>query len=301
MTQNTLASNLNIKLPSAEQQLPWPDAESANIKVFVKRDDAINPIISGNKWRKIKFQLINAEQNNIRHIISFGGGFSNHLHALGYCCFQLGLKFTAIVRGDYSNNLSPMLKDLSRWNADIRYVNKLVYKTRDTELRQTLAAEYPDALIVPEGGSSHYALKGVGEIIQELKQSYDYIVAPVASGGTLAGLIHGLSNTCKTQVLGIGVLKGQDYLERLVTDLLPQANTSCHWQINHDYHFGGYAKKSPELEQFCQEFKQTHNLKIEPVYSGKLFFALQDLIKNQYFPPASKILALHTGGLQGAR
>nr|WP_268820220.1 pyridoxal-phosphate dependent enzyme [Paraglaciecola sp. G1-23] len=284
-------------MPSKEQTILLDDTQ-----ITVKRDDSIHSIISGNKWRKVKFQLLDALENNTKHIISFGGGFSNHLHALGYYCRQLNIKLTAIVRGDYSQNLSPMLQDLIAWKSDIRYVNKLTYQARTDSYLNTLQTEFPQALIIPEGGSSHFALQGVGELISELSQEYDYIIAPVASGGTLAGLIQEVSKqSLKTKVLGIGVLKGQGYLEDLVNDLLPKEHASSNWQIMHDFHFGGYAKKNAELIQYCDKFYQQHKIEIEPIYSGKLFYAIELLIQNTYFPKSSRILALHTGGLQGTR
>ncbi|WP_158972059.1 1-aminocyclopropane-1-carboxylate deaminase/D-cysteine desulfhydrase [Paraglaciecola sp. L3A3] len=299
MTTTDLTPLLKIILPSPEQSILLQGT-----KITIKRDDSIHAIISGNKWRKIKFQLIDALEQKCPHIISFGGGFSNHLHALAYCCRQLNIKFTAIVRGDYSQNLSPMLQDLVSWQSDIRYVNKITYQARNSSYLHQLQIEFPQAVIIPEGGSSQYALEGVGEIVNELNQEYDFIIAPVASGGTLAGLINALGNkqlANKTKVLGIGVLKGQNYLEDLVTDLLPPDCHNKNWQINHDYHFGGYAKKTEELTQYCTDFNQQQQLDIEPIYSGKLFFAIQDLLHQKYFPKNSRILALHTGGLQGVR
>lgn len=297
MRSQELASLLQIKLPSKEQAI-----QLQNKQIFVKRDDDIHPIISGNKWRKIKFQLINALENNTQHIISFGGGFSNHLHALGYCCQKLNIKFTAIVRGDYSQNLSPMLQDLITWQANIRYVNKLTYQARTSSYLHTLQSEFPQALIVPEGGSSQFALQGVGEIISELTQEYDYVIAPVASGGTLAGLIQEVSKqSLSTKVIGMGVLKGPGYLEDLVNDLLPNESTRSNWHINHDFHFGGYAKKNAELIQYCEQFYQQHSIEVEPIYSGKLFYGIETLVQKKYFAKNSRILALHTGGLQGKR
>ena len=296
---DSLLQQLAIQQPSPEQIITpsWTGLEHLNLTV--KRDDLLHAIISGNKWRKLQYSLITALQQNIVHIVSFGGGFSNHLHALGYCCHQLNIKFTAIVRGDYSANPSPMLLDLSKWQADIQYVDKVTYQQRDKlEYLQNLQAKYPNALVIPEGGSNKLAIQGVSETINELTQDYDFIIAPVASGGTLAGLITATRNT-SIQVLGIAVLKGQGYLENLVQDLLLQ--TDQHWSINHDYHFGAYAKSSAELHDFCDDFYQQTQIAVEPIYSGKLFFALRDLIGQSYFPQGSKILALHTGGLQGAR
>jgi len=300
-----LADTLTIQTPSPEQVIKPHWANLQDIQISIKRDDLLHPIISGNKWRKLKYALQEACDNKVTHIVSFGGGYSNHLHALGYCCQQLGIRLSAIIRGDYSQNLSPMLRDLLSWGTDIQYVDRVTYQQRDQpQYLQTLATKYPHALLIPEGGSQQQALKGVAEIIQELTHRYDYILAPVASGGTLAGLIQGATQDVKhlsCQVLGIGVLRGEGYLEQLVRNLLIEDSDKKNWQINHDYHFGGYAKSNHELNQFCHDFYQQTEIKIEPVYSGKLFFALGDLIVKGYFPNGSRILALHTGGLQGAR
>ena len=302
---NDLTKLLAITGPSEESiiQLDW--AAKQGITLAVKRDDLLHPVISGNKWRKLKHALIPAVEAKTKHIISFGGGYSNHLHALGYCCHKLNIQFTAIVRGDYSQYPSPMLQDLMCWNAHIQYVDRKTYQQRaEPEYLTMLQQHYPHALVIPEGGSQLQALQGVEEIIQELQSEYDYILAPVASGGTLAGLIQGTRrhpkhNNC--QVLGIGALKGGGYLEQLVKNLLIDEDNTKNWQINHNYHFGGYAKSNHQLDQFCRDFCQQSKIEIEPVYSGKLFFALRDLIVKGYFPQKSRVLALHTGGLQGAR
>ncbi|MEO9945979.1 pyridoxal-phosphate dependent enzyme [Paraglaciecola sp.] len=297
-----LTEKLTINTPSSVQVIT-PDWVNNKIQLSIKRDDQIHSIISGNKWRKLHHTLEQAVKQNTKHIVSFGGGFSNHLHALGYCCHQLNIQFTAIVRGDYSKNLSPMLQDLLDWKTDVQYVDRVTYKKRtNIEYIQQLQKQYPRALLIPEGGSQQQALQGVANIITELPQTYDYIIAPVASGGTLAGLIKGVSTySPTTQVLGIGVLKGQGYLEELVASLLPNRQACNNWHINHDFHFGGYAKSTTELHEFCSDFlKQTH-IPIEPVYSGKLIFALKRLIFEEFFPANAKVLILHTGGLQGAR
>jgi 1-aminocyclopropane-1-carboxylate deaminase len=291
--------------PSIESIIQPNWAATHGITLAVKRDDLLHPLISGNKWRKLKYALIPVIEANTKHIISFGGGFSNHLHALGYCCQQLNIQFTAIIRGNYSQNPSPMLQDLMNWNANINYVDRYTYQQRAVpDYLKSIQQQYPSAVIIPEGGSQQQALQGVGEIIQELQRQYDYILAPVASGGTLAGLITGVSEQhtlTDTTIIGIGVLKGEGYLEQLVTDLLTTQQHTNNWHINHDYHFGGYAKSNDNLRHFCQDFHQQTDIKIEPVYSGKLFFGLRNLIEIGYFPEKSRILTLHTGGLQGAR
>ena len=305
MNKNNLLSQLSIATSSAESIIQPDWGAKHGITLAVKRDDLLHPVISGNKWRKLKYALMPAIAAKTKHIISFGGGFSNHVHALGYCCHQLNIQFTAIIRGDYSHNPSPMLQDLICWKTNIQYVDRQTYQQRTNfDYLQTMQQQYPNALIIPEGGSQLPALKGVAEIIDELQNQYDYVLAPVASGGTLAGLIQGATQDVKhhsCQILGIGVLKGESYIEQLVTDLLAKDKYTKSWHINHHYHFGGYAKSNNELRQFCQNFYQQTKIEIEPVYSGKLFFALRDLIAKGYFPQKSRILALHTGGLQGAR
>jgi 1-aminocyclopropane-1-carboxylate deaminase len=300
-----LADKLAIQTPSPEQVIKPHWANLQNIQISITRDDLLHPIISGNKWRKLKYALLEASENKVTHIVSFGGGYSNHLHALGYCCQQLGIRLSAIVRGNYSQNLSPMLRDLLSWGADVQYVDRVTYQQRtEPQYLQTLATKYPNALLIPEGGSQQQALKGVAEIIQELTQQYDYILAPMASGGTLAGLIDGLAQTGNhdtSQILGIAVLKGQGYLEQLVENLLTDIHHKVEYSISHNYHFGGYAKSNNELNQFCAEFEKQTQIALEPVYSGKLFYALYQLTINGYFPAGSRVLALHTGGLQGAR
>ncbi len=198
-----------------------------------------------------------------------------------------------------------MLRDLLSWGTDIQYVDRINYQQRaEPQYLQTLATKYPNALIIPEGGSQLQALKGVAEIIDELQNEYDYVLAPVASGGTLAGLVDGLAQTGKhdtSQLLGIAVLKGQEYLEQLVENLLTDRHHKSEWSISHDYHFGGYAKSNNELNQFCAAFEKQTQIALEPVYSGKLFYALYQLTINGYFPAGSRVLAIHTGGLQGAR
>jgi 1-aminocyclopropane-1-carboxylate deaminase len=331
----------------------WPGAD--DVTIYIKRDDKIHPVVSGNKWRKLKQFIyeyaaqyldgssftaegssITAEGSSFTaegsvRLISFGGGFSNHLHALGYVCHRLGIPLTAIIRGDYSTAPTPMISDLISWNVDIEYVDRVTYKKRDSvEYLATLKERFSPAIIIPEGGSQEQAIVGVAELVGEINEvlitnhntEFDTIIAPVASGATMAGIVSAL--TPNQHAIGIGVLKGQGYLESLVNQFLPPAfvakesitrklatkmrvsnvkesKTINNWHINHDYHCGGYAKAPPYLKAFCEDFNNTMVFNIEPVYSGKVFFALKDMLKKGTFRKGSKIIVLHTGGLQGAR
>lgn len=295
-----LAARLDIQhfsplQPLDLQHLGWPNP--ANIKVYVKRDDLLHPVVSGNKWRKLS-ALLGALSTLPTHIVSFGGGYSNHLHALGYVCQRLRIRFTAIVRGHYQHHLTPTLQDIAAWGGELEFVDKLVYRQRnEPAYLAALQVRFGDALIIPEGGSAPAALAGMQQLVAELPAGITHLLCPVASGATLAGLAKAAPAGC--QVQGIAVLKGRDYLQQLVTELAGPQTPS--WHIEHAYHHGGYAKASPQLRQFCQTFNAHSQIPVEPVYSGKLFFALCEKITQSAFAAGSQVVALHTGGLQGAR
>lgn len=299
MTSLDIAEQLDIATPSPEQAIypTWPNAEKYHL--FVKRDDLLHDKISGNKWRKLKYALTHYSEHHVKSLVSFGGGYSNHLHALSYACNKLDIQLTAMVRGYYAQQLTPMLNDVLAWGTKVEYVDKITYSKRnDATYLEQLRSEYPNAQVVPEGGSQTRALRGVREIIEELQQAYDYILTPVGSGGTMAGLI---SANCPTKVIGIAALKGPGYLEELVSSLVPESCNNNNWEIHHDAHFGGYAKRDNTLTSFCHDFQKENGFHIEPVYSGKLFYATRNLIQQNWFEPNSRILLIHTGGLQGSR
>ena len=290
-----LLAELNLPSPVTSLSPDWPGADTLNLNI--KRDDCIHPIISGNKWRKLA-TLITEMTTPPPRIISFGGGFSNHLHALGYVCLRLAIPFTALIRGDYRQSPTPMIDDLRQWRADIQYVTKRDYQMRSTPAYiSKLQNDYPGAMIIPEGGSQHAALAGVQQLIAEQTLPFDTVLCPVASGATLAGIVSAL--TPEQHAIGIGVLKGQGYLESLVTGLLPRS--APNWHIEHAYCHGGYARQTPELRTFCNDFERHTAIPVEPVYSGKLLFALKHMIGRGDFAPGQRILVIHTGGLQGAR
>jgi 1-aminocyclopropane-1-carboxylate deaminase len=282
------------------QTISHPLFEKHQLNVSIKRDDSIHPIISGNKWRKLKFNLEFAKKHNYAGVISFGGSFSNHIHALAYACQQQGLKSIGIIRGEkeYVNNFT--LSMAQKWGMELQFVDRKTYRIReDQDYLAELQKLYPEYLIVPEGGSNTLALTGVGEIITELNQQceFDTLLTPVGSGGTLAGLIKADVNQHK--IIGIAVLKQDDYLAEHVNALLDNSSNYSNWQIMSQFHCGGYAKFSKEDAQKILIFNQQTGFTFEPVYSGKMILALLALIEQQYFPKGHRIVILHTGGLQG--
>jgi 1-aminocyclopropane-1-carboxylate deaminase len=276
------------------------------LNVSIKRDDLLHPVISGNKWRKLKYNIDAAIKNNKKCILSFGGSYSNHIHALAYACFKQGLPSIGIIRGEpnYANNFT--LAWAKRWGMKLLFVDRKTYKMRDQEeyLAQ-LQQQFPSAFIVPEGGSNSLAIKGVSEISTELaaqEVGFDHLLVPVGSGGTLAGLVIGDNN--QHNILGIAVLKqglaNPNYLSTEVKQLIGTTAKKYHnWQILAHYHRGGYAKFSTNDLQQLQAFMETTQLPLEPVYSGKMVLALLDLIQQGYFNSGDNVLLLHTGGLQG--
>jgi 1-aminocyclopropane-1-carboxylate deaminase len=288
------------------QPLNHPLFTQHNVRVQVKRDDIIHPIISGNKWRKLKYNLVHVQQEkNINGVLSFGGSYSNHIHALAFACFQQKIPCVGIIRGeeDYANNFT--LSWARHWGMKLHFVDRKTYRRRhDTDYLMQLQQEYPKHYIVPEGGSNKLAISGVGEIISELNQQteFDTLITPTGSGGTLAGLIAGDYNTSKNlhKLLGIAVLKEADYLVGEIQNLLPEsAKNHDNWTLLTNFHRGGYAKFSRCDVARILEFNHNTGVDFEPIYTGKMILAFLDLLEQGYFAKGERIVLLHTGGMQG--
>lgn len=282
------------------QPLSHPLFDQHNLKVSIKRDDLIHPVISGNKWRKLKYNINHVINNGYKGILSFGGSYSNHIHALAFAGKKYALRTHAIIRGEQTHQGNYTLASAKRWGMELSFVDRKTYQKRsENEYLQLLKERHSELFIVPEGGSNQLALTGVGEVITELDQqcSYDTLITPVGSGGTLAGLINQDDN--RHQLLGIAVLKQQNYLVEEVNTLLGNNHDKDNWQILNEFHCGGYAKFSSQDLALVQEFSQLTKVPFEPIYSGKMILALLSLIKRGYFKKNQHIVLLHTGGLQG--
>lgn len=282
------------------QQVETNWTKKAGISLLIKRDDLIHPVISGNKWRKLKYQLAHLVNQKSRHVISFGGGYSNHLHALAFCCHHLNITCRCIIRGRYPTP-TPMLNDIRNWNANIDYVTKDEYlKRHDESYLNALRERFSGVVLIPEGGSNYFGMDGIKDLAEQIPHDVDVVVLPVGSGGTTAGLIRALPS--HQSVLGVAVLKGEGYLEELVKQFLFKEQYSrLNWSINHHAHCGGYAKKNDELIKLCEEFEQDTHVPIEPVYTGKCVLGIKQLCERGYFQTGSRVLMVHTGGLQGKR
>jgi len=282
-------------------QIIEPFIQEQGIELYLKRDDLLHPIISGNKWRKLKYILEHALSLNTHKIISMGGAYSNHLHALAYVGKLLGIQTEARIRGERPEVLNPTLSDMSAWGMHLEFVSRSDYRLlRAYKAYDTLPGLQKGEYWLPEGGAMDLALLGVAELVAEIDLDYDVLCVPCGTATTLAGIVSAAPNN--KQVLGFAALKGAEYLNQEVNALLK--NTACHnnsWIIQLQYHFGGFAKIKPELLRFIQQFEQTQRIKLELIYTGKMLYGIYDLINQGYFKSGQRIIAIHTGGLQGNR
>ncbi|MCW8831287.1 MAG: pyridoxal-phosphate dependent enzyme [Gammaproteobacteria bacterium] len=282
------------------QRLQSPLLETAGVNLSVKREDLVDYELGGNKWRKMKYNLEAATQQNHNTLLTFGGAYSNHIYATAAAGKRLGLRTIGIIRGEAHNPLNPTLQFARDCGMQLEYLDRTRYRNKTgPEFIESLRKKYGRFYLLPEGGSSTLALKGCAEIIEEIDENFDFICSACGTGGTLAGLISGLK--AQHKAIGFAVLKGGGFLSGNIQNFLQQANaeSSASWQIKTDYHFGGYAKTKPELWTFIEQFKKDFDIPLDGVYTGKMFYGLFDLIKTGYFPKSSRIIAIHTGGLQG--
>jgi len=270
------------------------------VELWLKRDDSIHPVISGNKWRKLKYPLNEALYAGAHTLVSMGGAYSNHLHALAFAARELGLNSAAYIRGERPGELNPTLRDLQRWGMQLHFVSRSAYRDlRYSDMTAEALNLQAGSYWIPEGGASRLALTGVAEIVSELDFAYDALVCACGTGTTLAGLIS--AARADTKILGVAALKGGEFLHRDILALLGRLQPACDWELLLNYHCGGFAKTSPELIDFISNFGRIHQVPLEPVYTGKAVYAIYDLLNKGYFAAGQRIVALHTGGVQGAR
>ena len=266
-----------------------------NIEADVARLDLLDPVISGNKWFKLKEYLEDAFKENKTSIVTFGGSFSNHIIATAALCKKYGITSVGIIRGEQPKILSATLKNAAEWGMNLFFLERGRYKSK--EIPQSIQEKYPNVYIINEGGYGLLGMKGAASILKLLgSKKYTHILTAVGTGTTLAGLVE--SSEEEQQVIGISSMKNNFELENQINHLLSKENKN-RFQLLHDYHFGGYAKYNNELLQFMNEWYLTTNIPSDFVYTAKLFFAFSNLTQEDYFPAGSKVLLIHSGGLQG--
>jgi len=283
------------KLRPAIDKLQIALLQQKNIEADVLRLDLIDPIISGNKWFKLKEYVGEAVNENKTTILTFGGAYSNHILATAAFCKQYGLRSVGIIRGEEAKNLSPTLLSAKNRGMQLFFVEREKYKNKI--LPQQVIDQYPGAYIINEGGYGKLGMKGAESILPLItSKKYTHVMTAVGTGTTLAGLINCSEKWQK--IVGISSLKNNLDLQKQVNDLLPEENQN-RFQLLHDYYFGGYAKYNQELIKFMNDWFVNTGIPSDFVYTGKLFFAFNKMAEQNYFNAAAKILLVHSGGLQG--
>jgi 1-aminocyclopropane-1-carboxylate deaminase len=269
------------------------------------RLDQSGGLAPGNKSFKLRDYLARAREQGITRLVSFGGAWSNHLHALAAVGHHSGIDTVGIIRGETSEETSSMLEDARRWGMRIIHVSREEYRRRhDREYQQEVTRRFAPCLLIPEGGASVIGARGCGAIADRVRESAPdtrRIVLPVGTGTTLGGLVASLDS--RYEIVGISALKGAADLEDKVRELLTDLRTEepARWQILHDYHCGGFARANPALREFILAFEAVQGVPLEPVYTGKMLFAIHELSRRGEWDTDTPTLAIHTGGLQGRR
>lgn len=285
---------------SAEKNVPIEKLDlrfftEKEIELNILRTDLLHPIISGNKWYKLKYNLVEAKKENKKTILSFGGTYSNHLHALAYCGHIMQIETIGIVRGEAVSNAT--LEDCKRWGMQHIFVDRQQYRNRNEKEYLTYwQKKFPMAYIIPEGGCNSLGVLGAKDILNNINlEKIQHIVCPVGTGTTLAGILAYVPKHIK--VWGVTAIKNGAYLKEAIN----QYTTNHHFELLTEYHFGGFAKTNSELTEFVSNFFNNTHIPLDKVYNAKAMYALVELCFKNEIDKSSSALYIHTGGLQGNR
>jgi 1-aminocyclopropane-1-carboxylate deaminase len=274
--------------------LSLPTLHARGITGSILRLDKVHPVISGNKWFKLQFYLEKAIAENKKRIVTFGGPWSNHLVATAAACKELGIASKGIVRGEAGDNLSATLADARSFGMELSFISRTSYAAQ----KKLVVSTHAEELIIPEGGYGPLGAQGAATIVSLLpEQSYTHMLCAVGTGTLLAGLTQAMPTNC--HCIGIPVLKGKEALEQAIHQLVMTATTS--WELIEGFEWGGYAKHTPSLLQFMNDFFNQTAIPTDLVYTSKLCYAFFQLVQQDYFQPGSHVLLIHSGGLQGNR
>ena len=290
-----MTKQLFLCMKSSNQKIPIHF--SNGIELFIKREDLLHPVISGNKFRKLKYNLAEAKRLGYKKLLTFGGAFSNHIVAVAGAGKEFGFETIGIIRGEELFDKigeNPSLQFAHEHGMQFHFIDRRSYRDKTSpEFLSKLEQMFGLFYLIPEGGTNDLAIKGCEEILtSEDKSEFSHICSAIGTGGTISGIINSSSEI--QQIIGFSSLKG-DFLSEVICNFVQKKN----WNVNCTYHFGGYGKVSEELINFLNGFYKEVKIPLDPVYTGKMMYGIIDLIQNNYFPPHSKILAIHTGGLQG--
>jgi 1-aminocyclopropane-1-carboxylate deaminase len=287
-------AGITLRLPSPLVELV--DDRLGDVRLLLKRDDLIHGELTGNKWRKLKYVLADARSSGASTLLTFGGAYSNHLRAVAAAGRLYGFSTIGVVRGE-ERPYNPVLASAVADGMRLHYLDRASYRRKsDPDVVDALRRSFGDFYPIPEGGTTTLAVQGCAELVGEIDEPFDVITCPVGTGGTLAGLSAGLGPG--RRALGISVLKGALSLDDEVAQLQRAAIGRVHanWTIDHRFHCGGFARRSPLLDEFLEGFASRHGLRLDPVYVGKMMLGLFTLISQGVVPAGTTVVAVVTGG-----
>ena len=277
------------------QNIPDQQINFHDITLIIRRLDLVHPQISGNKFFKLKYNFLEAKRQGYQHILSFGGAYSNHIAATAFAAQQFGFQSVGVIRGEElaDRPLNPTLATAQEFGMQLHFVSRDEYRRKQQpEYLAELARQFPEHYVIPEGGTNALAIQGCQEILKDSDAQFDVICCAVGTGGTISGLIE--ASHAHQQILGFSALKGS-----FLKDEVAQLTKKTNWNILDDYCCGGYAKTSAALMQFIRDFEAEFSIPLEQVYTAKMLMGIFDLIEKNYFLARSKLLVIHSGGLQG--
>ena len=293
--------NFNTQISTKNQGVVLPELSGIDCQITIKREDQIHPLVSGNKFRKLKYNIQEAVKQKHTKLLTFGGAFSNHILATAAAGNLKHLQTVGVIRGDelgkdvaktLANNST--LRKASEYGMKFEFISREYYQDKTKpQFIETLQEKHGDFYSIPEGGTNELAVKGCEEILEKEDYQFDYICSCVGTGGTISGIINSAQKHQK--ILGFPALKGgflRDEIQRY-------SKFKDNWELISDYHFGGYGKYTDELIHFINRFKKITQIPLDPIYTGKMMYGVVNMIKNKLIPAGSKILIVHTGGLQG--
>lgn len=280
------------------QQVTDPLLRQRRVRLLVKRLDKVHPAVAGNKFWKLKYNLLQARNEGHHTLLTFGGAFSNHIYATAAAARAAGFGSVGIIRGEAHLPLNSTLQFARDNGMRLHYMDRTTYRHKHTsEVLEQLATQFGKFYLIPEGGSNALAVKGCREMALALPPA-DFVCTACGTGGTMAGLV---AANLQAEIAGFPVLKGGGFLQQEVENLLLEAgfaHGTGKWHLQTGYHFGGYARQKPALTHFIEQFEVATHIPLEFVYTGKMLFGVIDLVKQGFFPAGSTVLALHTGGLR---
>ena len=287
---------LDLRLPSPVAELRDDRLARAGVRLYLKRDDLINAEITGNKWRKLKYNLEAARSQGYRTLLTFGGAYSSHIRAVAAAGHFFGFTTVGVIRGEEHLPLNESLEYAVRRGMRLTYLDRASYRHKGApEMIAALSAQFGPCYALPEGGSNSLAVRGCAEIPAEIAEPFDVICCPCGTGGTLAGVASGLRGG--QRALGFAVLRGGPFLDREVTGLQRDAlgAPTQNWSVNYDFHCGGYARRTAELSDFTADFERRHGLALDWVYVAKMMLGIFTLAEGKAFKRGTALVAVITG------